>query len=149
MGAIVSTGGEWTDRFLATLGGAAGLMAVSYYQAGDIFGGNVGVTLMCAAVWLSAPSSQRRRSLRQVLTDHERERFVMELSAVYGVNPGDPVLSQRPVGSWDPFGTPVIWCQKGPEHDAHLWPINGPQCAPVLCVGHPCVDPDVHLGVKS
>lgn len=136
---------EWTDRFLAGCGGAAALMAWNYYVSGDIIGGTVGLVLVGVAVWLCAPSWPRRAPVGYILSQDDRQRFVRELSAVYGATNQDEYPAWRPVDSWDPFGTPIKWCGAYADHDAHLWPIHGPRYAPVLCMGHDCLTPHVHL----
>jgi hypothetical protein len=141
----VSTHNEWLDRVLAGLGGVAALTAWQYYASGDTFAGTVGVGLVLFALWLCAPVSRRRMRLREVLTAADRERFIGQLSAVYGVDSGDPMLSTVVPGGWDPFGTPILWCRVEPRHVPHLWENMGPTYAPVLCMGHPCENPDTHM----
>lgn len=141
----MSTGNEWLDRVLAGLGGACALMAWNYYLSGDITGAVIGLVLVCVALWLCAPPRARRMRLRDILTEHERERFIGQLSAVYGVDSGDPMLSTVVPGGWDPFGTAIVWCQVETNHERHLWENMGPAYAPVLCMGHPCENPNKHL----
>jgi hypothetical protein len=141
----MSAGNEWVDRVLAGLGGVAALTAWNYYASGDMFGGTVGVVLVLAALWLCAPLRPRRKRLREILTDADRERFIGHLSAVYGVDSGDPMLSTIVPGGWDPFGTPIVWCRVDARHAAHLWENMGPAYAPVLCMGHECENPDKHM----
>lgn len=141
----MSTGNEWLDRFLAGCGGAAVITAWQYYASGDMFAGSVGVGLVLFALWLCAPVSGRRMRLRDILTEHERERFIGQLSAVYGVDSGDPILSRTVPGGWDPFGTPILWCGVETMHERHLWENMGPAYAPVLCMGHMCENPNKHL----
>jgi hypothetical protein len=144
----MSAGNEWVDRVLAGLGGVAAFTAWDYYQSGDMFGGTVGVVLVLAALWLCAPLRTRRMSLGDILSEHERERFIRKLSAVYGVDSQDPILSTVVPGGWDPFGTPIVWCRVDARHEPHLWENLGPAYAPVLCMGHQCENPDRHM-VKS
>lgn len=135
----------WLDRVLAGFGGAAALAAFNYYQDGDYLAGTFGVGLVLVAVWLCAPTLAVRAPLGYILTHEQRQAFIDELSAVYGVTNRDEYPVWNPMTSWDPFGTPITWCRKFPDHDAHLWDVNGPSYAPVLCMGHDCLTPHEHM----
>lgn len=137
---------EWLDRILAGLGGALGCLSVIHLNSGHPVRAAVEFGLLILAAWLSAPVRPRRKRLGEILSDVERERISAQLRDVYGV-PNAVPDTYRFGGSsfWDLFGTPVIWCRAQGVHDAHLWPVNGPQYAPALCMGHECKNPKTHM----
>lgn len=140
---------EWLDRILAGLGGGLVTLAAIHFSTGHPVRAAVelGLTGLCA--WLCAPVRPRRLGLGEILSETERERIRAQLDDIYG----DPDTFTSAVfrspyfqpSSWDMYGTPVTWCRSQEVHAAHLWPINGPQYAPALCMGHDCPDPKTHL----
>lgn len=137
---------EWLDRILAGLGGGLATLAAIHFSTGHPVRAAVelGLTGLCA--WLCAPVRPRRLGLGEILSETERERIRAQLDDVYGMPNGLPDTYRfGGAASWDMFGTPVIWCRSQDVHAAHLWPINGPQYAPALCMGHDCPDPKTHL----
>lgn len=137
---------EWLDRIVAIFGGMCATAAGFWFSYGEIAQAVLGVILTGVCVWLSAPTAPRR-GLGDILTEVQRERFMAHLRDVYG----DEVMTVPNPGAdytgiiGDPFGTPVIWCHETEDHEAHLWPINGPQYAPALCMGHQCDEPRKHV----
>jgi len=136
---------EWLDRIVAAFGGAAGFMAVRSLSDQHLYWRIIGVGLVIASAWLCAPPRRHKKPLGCLIQEEERQRFIDELSAIYGVGTPIPYPTMWPQGSWDPFGTPVTWCREPEQHEPHLWRVRGTVHAPVLCIGHDCPDAERHM----
>lgn len=147
----MSVGNEWFDRLIAGLGGGVIFMAAYGYWNGEPLRATLGLGIAFLCVWACAPVLVPERSasrLGVLLTQEAQQCFIDELSAVYGVTNRDEYPTWIPADSWDPFGTPIIWCHAEEIHAPHLWPVHGPSYAPVLCIGHNCDDPVIHMEMK-